>query len=205
MFTGIIEATGRISGVATLRGNSSFLVESPLATALKVDESVSHNGVCLTVEKITGSTYQVTAIEETLQKTNASFWKEGDMLNLERSLQLSSRLDGHIVQGHVDGTVKCIARNAREGSVEFTFAFDSKNAHLIIEKGSVCLNGISLTAFGVSDQQFTVAIIPYTLEHTNARNITPGDILNIEYDVLGKYIARLAGTGKIPLPGSGHL
>lgn len=191
MFTGIIEALGTIHSVSSDRTNRVFWIESDISSQLKIDESLCHNGICLTVEEIQQDLYRVTAISETLDKTNAGQWEVTDVINLERSLQMNGRLDGHIVQGHVDGTAICIAKKDMEGSVEFTFTFDEKHAPLIIEKGSICLNGISLTAFNVTQNTFAVAIIPYTFEHTNFYRVKKGDMVNIEFDILGKYVARL--------------
>jgi len=190
MFTGIIETTGVVTAVTTNGSNRSFLVKSPISSELKVDQSISHNGVCLTVEKIDGSVHQVTAIDETLKKTNLKDWAEGTLVNLERCLTVNGRLDGHFVQGHVDSTGKCLKRIEKKGSWEFVIEFPKKFAELIIEKGSICINGISLTAFNVKKNRFTVAIIPYTFEHTDIREIKPGDLVNLEFDLLGKYILR---------------
>lgn len=191
MFTGIIEALGTIQKLSVDRTNRIFWIESNISSELKIDESLCHNGVCLTVEVIQDDIYRVTAIQETLDKTNMPTWKEGDIINLERSMQMNGRLHGHIVQGHVDGTGNCIAKKNFEGSFEFTFNFDEEHAALIIEKGSICVNGVSLTAFNVSQNTFTVAIIPYTFEHTNFKNIKEGESVNIEFDILGKYVNRL--------------
>lgn len=190
MFTGIIEATGTVNSVDSGGSNKTFWIESPLSPAFKPDQSVSHNGVCLTVEATKGSMHKVTAIAETLQKTNLDEWKPGTVINLERSLEVGSRLDGHFVQGHVDTTGICTDRKEREGSTEFRIEFPAKFAGLLIEKGSISLNGVSLTAFHVKKKSFTVAIIPYTLEHTNIRFIQPGDTVNLEFDILGKYLLR---------------
>jgi riboflavin synthase len=191
MFTGIIEALGTIQKISSDRTNKVFWIKSDISSQLKIDESLCHNGICLTVEEIQQDLYRVTAISETLEKTNAGQWEVNDVINLERSLQMNGRLDGHIVQGHVDGTAICIAKKDVEGSLEFTFTFDEKHAPLIIEKGSICLNGISLTAFNVTQNTFAVAIIPYTFEHTNFYSVKKGDMVNIEFDILGKYVARL--------------
>ena len=191
MFTGIIEALGTIQKISADRTNRVFWIKSDISSQLKIDESVCHNGICLTVEEIQDELYRVTAILETLDKTNAGQWKVDDIINLERSLQMNGRLDGHIVQGHVDGKAICIAKKDVEGSFEFTFNFDEEHAALIIEKGSICLNGVSLTAFNVTQDTFTVAIIPYTLEHTNFHTIKKGEMANIEFDILGKYVARI--------------
>jgi riboflavin synthase len=190
MFTGIIEERGQIKEVLIEKSNRVFHIESRLASDLKIDESVSHNGICLTVEDIKKDIYRVTAIEETLQKTNASLWKANDMINLERSMKLNDRLDGHIVQGHVDGIGTCINRVDVNGSIEFIFQYNEKFAALIIEKGSICVNGVSLTAFNITNNSFKVAIIPYTFSHTNFNFLKETDLVNLEFDVLGKYVAR---------------
>ena len=194
MFTGIIEETGTVETIEINGTNIIFTLKANLAKELKVDQSVSHSGVCLTVESISDNTYTVTAIEETLKKTNLSFWKTGTVINLERCLRFDGRLDGHIVQGHVDTVAKCIERKEQKGSWEFSFRFDKKFAPLIIEKGSVSVNGISLTAYNVTDTSFTVAIIPYTFEHTNIQYAETGDKVNIEFDIIGKYINRRKET-----------
>lgn len=191
MFTGIIEKTGIIIEVITIGTNTSFWIESELAAELKIDQSLSHNGVCLTVEEIKDGQHRVTAIEETILKTNAGNWAAGNMLNLERCMQLNGRLDGHIVQGHVDCTATCDEVIEKAGSWEYSFTFPEKFAALIIEKGSVTVNGISLTCFNVTNNRFTVAIIPYTYEHTNMSRLQKGDMVNIEWDVVGKYVARM--------------
>ena len=191
MFTGIIEALGKIQSVSEDRTNRIFWIDSSIFSQLKIDESLCHNGVCLTVEDIKDNKYQVTAIQETLEKTNLQNWKEGDIINLERSMQMNGRIDGHIVQGHVDGTGKCILKKDLDGSFEFIFSFDEDKGALIIEKGSICVNGVSLTAFNVTKNAFTVAIIPYTFEHTNFKNIKEGDLVNLEFDMLGKYVVRM--------------
>lgn len=190
MFTGIIEKTGIIKEVIKVGTNISFWIESELAAELKIDQSLSHNGVCLTVEEIKEEQHRVTAIEETILKTNVGSWATGNMLNLERCMQLNGRLDGHIVQGHVDCTAECLNLAEKKGSWEFTFAYPEKFAAFIIEKGSVTVNGISLTCFNVTDYSFTVAIIPYTFEHTNMNSLKKDDIVNIEWDVIGKYVSR---------------
>ncbi len=191
MFTGIIEALGIIKSVSEDRTNKTFWVNSSISSRLRIDESLSHNGVCLTIEDIKDTMHRVTAIQETLDKTNLQNWREGDIINLERSMQMNGRIDGHIVQGHVDGVSKCISKKDRGGSVEYIFGFDENKAPLIIEKGSICVNGVSLTAFNVTKNTFTVAIIPYTFEHTNFKNIKEGALVNLEFDMLGKYVARM--------------
>jgi riboflavin synthase len=190
MFTGIIEQTGTIESVSRSGSNTSFWVTSPLSAELKVDQSISHNGVCLTVEEIDGNRHRVTAISETLQKTNLGDWQQGHIINLERCLAMNGRLDGHIVQGHVDTVADCISAEALDGSWEYTFRFDPRFAELLIEKGSVSVNGTSLTCFNVTRDQFTVAIIPYTYEHTSIRQLQPGSRVNIEFDMVGKYVVR---------------
>lgn len=190
MFTGIIETLGTVKSIVTNGSNKTFWIESPLSSEFKTDQSVSHSGVCLTVEQTDGNRHKVTAIDETLQKTNLGSWIEGTIVNIERCLPLNGRLDGHFVQGHVDTRATCIKRKEKEGSWEFRFEISPKFSELIIEKGSVCINGISLTAFDVHRKDFTVAIIPYTFEHTNIQNTHKGDIVNVEFDILGKYLLR---------------
>jgi len=192
MFTGIIESVGEILDIQESGSNRIFQVSSGLAPELKIDQSLSHNGVCLTVEKITGNTHQVTAVRETLDKTNLGSWKTGTLVNLERCMPLNGRLDGHIVQGHVDGTGKCLSVSDQGGSWLFRFETDTSFAPLMIEKGSISLNGISLTIFDVGANTFSVAIIPYTYEHTNMKTLQAGDIVNLEFDMIGKYVNRLA-------------
>ncbi len=194
MFTGIIEKTGILKEITSNGTNKSFWVESSLAQELKIDQSLSHNGVCLTVEEIKNGMHRVTAIEETLFKTNLGSWAAGSLINLERCMQLNGRFDGHIVQGHVDCTAECIEIIEKTGSWEYCFIFPEKFAALIIEKGSVTVNGISLTCFNVADDRFTVAIVPYTFEHTNMHSIKKGDTVNIEWDVIGKYVERIMKT-----------
>ncbi len=190
MFTGIIESTGTVKEVISRGSNKTFWLSCPLAKDFRVDQSVSHSGVCLTVEEIRGSDYRVTAIDETLQKTTLGSWKTGTEVNIERSLLLGSRLDGHFVQGHVDTTGKCISRVDKQGSWEFEINFPEKFTPLVIEKGSICINGISLTAFNVSKDRLTVAIIPYTFDHTNLKHLDKNNLVNLEFDMIGKYILR---------------
>jgi riboflavin synthase len=195
MFTGIIENTGIVSDISTNGTNKTFWIQSTLSSELKVDQSVSHNGVCLTVEAIQENTYQVTAIVETLQKTNLNSWALGTEINLERCMLMNGRLDGHIVQGHVDCTATCISVTEKNGSWEYQFNFDNRFAHLVIEKGSVSINGISLTCFEVTNNTFKVAIIPYTYNHTNIKHIQVESLVNIEFDLIGKYVSRMAQLG----------
>ncbi len=190
MFTGIIEATGVISSISAEKTNKTFQIISSLSPELKTDQSLSHDGVCLTVESVTEHTYQVTAVAETLSKTVLSKWRAGDRINLERCLPLNGRLDGHMVQGHVDSTALCLERQDQQGSWVFRFEFPEMFRNLVIEKGSIAVNGISLTCFGVTDHSFSVAIIPYTYNFTNIRDLFPGSAVNIEFDLIGKYVAR---------------
>jgi len=196
MFTGIIEKTGVIEEVLSNGTNRTFLVSSPLYNELKVDQSLSHDGVCLTIETLKDGFHQVTAIAETLHKTNLGTWQKGSIVNLERCLQLNGRLDGHFVQGHVDTTAKCLDVVNQNGSWEYRFEFDKSFSSLIIEKGSVTVNGISLTCFNVTRDQFTVAIVPYTYQHTNISRIKTGDTVNIEWDLVGKYVNRLINLNR---------
>ncbi|MGB4845851.1 MAG: riboflavin synthase [Ferruginibacter sp.] len=191
MFTGIIENTGIIKDIVSHGSNKTFWVDSPLSNALKIDQSVSHNGVCLTVEEVTGNMHKVTAIEETLLKTELHNWKQGSLINLERCMLLNSRLDGHIVQGHVDCTATCTGIADKNGSWEFSFQFPGQFSTYIIEKGSITINGISLTLFNIGSDTFTVAIIPYTFEHTNIKQLQQGGLVNLEFDVIGKYVNRI--------------
>jgi len=190
MFTGIIEAMGIITHIEDRGTNRIFQVKSPISNQLKVDQSLSHNGVCLTVEVIGDDTHQVTAIAETLSKTNLGSYKAGDILNLERCLQMNGRLDGHLVQGHVDTTGKISKKVDSQGSWQLSISFPSEFAGLIIEKGSICVNGTSLTVFDISNSRFSVAIIPYTYNNTNLQYLQEGDNVNLEFDMVGKYINR---------------
>lgn len=192
MFTGIIEATGRIQEVSTKGTNKTFWITSPLSHELKIDQSISHDGVCLTVEEVRDGAHRVTAIEETLEKTNLASWSAGQTVNLERCMIMNGRLDGHIVQGHVDATAVCVDRQDLDGSWEFRFSIPEQFAPLIIEKGSIAVNGTSLTIFNITRTEFTVAIIPYTYHHTSISQVQKNSIVNIEFDMIGKYIQRRA-------------
>lgn len=191
MFTGIIESLGRVVGVEIEGSNIHFDIESDISSELKVDQSVSHDGVCLTVVSVSGQVHRVTAIEETLSKTNLKSWAPGRRINIERCMPANGRFDGHIVQGHVDqiGTVETIQE--RDGSWIFDFSFDPGLGNLTVEKGSITINGTSLTCFNSKKGKFTVAIIPYTYEHTVFHQLKVGDEVNLEFDVIGKYIQRI--------------
>ncbi len=191
MFTGIIEETGKITALNRENGNLNIKVKAQITSELKVDQSVAHNGVCLTVVNIEGQEYTVTAIQETLDKSSLGNLKVGDIVNLERGMKLGARLDGHIVQGHVDQTAICKDVLEKEGSWEFTFEYDPKQQNITIEKGSITVNGVSLTVVNSKMHEFSVAIIPYTYEHTTFKNLKKGDKVNLEFDVIGKYVKRL--------------
>jgi len=191
MFTGIIEAEGTIKDIVHDNSNYHITISSSITQELKIDQSVAHDGVCLTVVAIDGSNYTVTAIRETLEKTNLKGWKTGNTVNLERAMKLGDRLDGHIVQGHVDQTGICQSVEEAGGSWYFTFEYDATLSNITIEKGSITVNGVSLTVVNSKADAFSVAIIPYTYEHTNFKNIKPGSVINLEFDVIGKYVARL--------------
>jgi riboflavin synthase len=190
MFTGIIETTGSVKNIAAKGSNIDFWMTSGITHELKIDQSVAHNGVCLTVVEIDNDSYRVTAVAETLTKTNLGTWRVNDIVNLERCLRVGDRLDGHFVQGHADAVAVCIAKETLDGSWLFRFQYPDVFAALVIEKGSVCMNGVSLTAFNVKNNELTVTIIPYTFEHTNFSSIEKGTEVNIEFDVLGKYLLR---------------
>jgi len=194
MFTGIIESTGKIEKIDSEGKNIKLTLSSNLSSELRVDESLSHNGVCLTVTDCNKNFYSVTIIDESLKKTNFSTVKVGSQINLERSLKIDGRLDGHIVQGHVDDIAKCIKKIDQENSWLFTFEFSEKFSDLIIEKGSICINGVSLTCFDTSKNNFTVAIIPHTYDNTNFKLLDEGDYVNLEFDILGKYIKKIIRT-----------
>lgn len=191
MFTGIIETFGIIENIREEGDNRHFTLKSPITHELKIDQSVAHNGVCLTVVAIEGDTYTVTAIKETLSKTNLGQWKTGQKVNLERAMKLGDRLDGHIVQGHTDQTGTCTEIREAAGSWYFTFEYDPGYNNITIEKGSITVNGVSLTVVDSKDNSFSVAIIPYTYEHTNFHEFEVGTTVNLEFDVIGKYVARI--------------
>lgn len=191
MFTGIIEELGEVSELRKEGDNLHITIKAKIAEELKVDQSVAHNGVCLTVVDTQDGHYTVTAISETLDKSNLGNIKEGDELNLERGMKLGARLDGHIVQGHVDQTAVCKTITEKNGSWEFTFEYDPKLQNITIEKGSVTVNGVSLTVINSRKSEFSVAIIPFTYEHTNFKHFKEGTVVNLEFDVIGKYVKRL--------------
>lgn len=191
MFTGIIEATGKIVHLLQEGSNIHFRIESPISAELKIDQSVSHDGVCLTVVSLDDNTHTVTAVEETLNRSNLKHRKVGDVMNLERSMLMNGRLDGHIVQGHVDAICICKKIKEKDGSWIFTFGVAKGKDHLLVDKGSVAINGVSLTVVNPTDKKFSVAIIPYTYEFTNFQNLEEGDEVNIEHDIIGKYVERM--------------
>lgn len=193
MFTGIIETLGKVTQLVKKQSNLHITIKSAISKDLKVDQSVAHNGVCLTVVALAGDEHTVTAIDETLQKSNIGFFKVGDLVNLERCMQMNGRLDGHIVQGHVDQIAVCKNVDETDGSWVFTFEYDAEKGNVTVEKGSVCVNGISLTVVNSGVNTFSVAIIPYTFEHTNLHSIKSGDTVNLEFDIIGKYVAKMMG------------
>ncbi len=194
MFTGIVEEIGIVEKITSKGTNKTFVVSSPISEELKVDQSLAHNGVCLTVESVLTGTHTITAINETLEKSNLDLWKEGDFVNLERCMKVGDRLDGHIVQGHVDDTGLCVGRENQDGSWIFTFSYDSQHKGLLINKGSVTVNGTSLTVVDCNDSEFQVAIIPYTYENTVFKSIAKDTSVNLEFDILGKYILKSFGN-----------
>lgn len=200
MFSGIVEEPAVVAGTKTADGNVELTIRSSFANELKIDQSVAHNGVCLTVTSVNpaAGSYTVTAVEETLRRSNLGLLKPGDKVNLERSMIMNGRLDGHIVQGHVDCTARCTGRRQLDGSVELTFDYTpdpemERQGYFTVEKGSVAVNGVSLTVCNSRRGGFGVAIIPYTLEHTNLGDVSEGSVVNIEFDIIGKYVARLSG------------
>ncbi|MEI8202364.1 MAG: riboflavin synthase [Bacteroidota bacterium] len=193
MFTGIVEATGKVAQIEREGSNINISIQTPITKELKIDQSMSHDGVCLTVVKVNyeTETYVVTAIQETLDKTNLGSWQVGYEVNLERSMRMDGRFDGHIVQGHVDQTAECYKVEEFDGSWKFWFKYDATKANITVEKGSISVNGVSLTVVDSGEGFFSVAIIPYTYQYTNFHNFKSGSVINIEFDVFGKYVARL--------------
>ena len=190
MFTGIIEDQGVVLGLEVNRGNLNITLSSKLTSEFKIDQSVSHNGICLTIVEIKGNAYTVTAIKETIAKTNIGKWQIGEVVNLERAMIIGARLDGHMIQGHIDQVGECFKIDKTNGSWEYTFQYNPSD-NLTVEKGSIAVNGISLTVVRSDDNSFSVAIIPYTYNHTNFQNLTIGSVVNLEFDVLGKYLAKM--------------
>lgn len=190
MFTGIIEDQGVVLGLEINRGNLNITLSSKLTSEFKIDQSVSHNGICLTIVEIKDNTYTVTAIKETIAKTNIGKWQIGEVVNLERAMIIGARLDGHMIQGHIDQVGECFKIDKTNGSWEYTFQYNPSD-NLTVEKGSIAVNGISLTVVRSDDNSFSVAIIPYTYNHTNFQNLTIGSVVNLEFDVLGKYLAKM--------------
>ena len=195
MFSGIIEELGEVVAIQKEKSNLHITVKSAFTNELKVDQSIAHNGVCLTVVDIKNNCYTVTAIDETIQKTNIGLLNKGDKINLERCLKVGDRLDGHIVQGHVDQRAVCTKVEETNGSWTFTFEYDASKGNVTVEKGSICINGVSLTVVNSKDNSFSVCVIPYTFENTNFKNIQPGSVVNIEFDIVGKYIAKMLPKG----------
>jgi len=191
MFTGIIETLGKVKKIEKDRENVHFTIETTMAHELKIDQSIAHNGVCLTVVAIDGNTYTVTAIKETLDKTNLVSLLENDLVNIERAMKLGDRLDGHMVQGHVDQIALCTEISENGGSWTFTFQYDPSTNNITIEKGSIAVNGVSLTVVASKKNQFNVAIIPYTFKHTNFFRLKKGALVNLEFDIIGKYVSRI--------------
>lgn len=191
MFTGIIETLGTIQEIKKENTNVHITMDSSITSELQIDQSVAHNGICLTVVAIKNNSYTVTAIDETIKKTNLGSWKVGDSVNLERAMKLGDRLDGHIVQGHVDQTGTCILAEETNGSWLYSFEYDETLNNITIEKGSITVNGVSLTVVNSKKNEFSVAIIPYTYEHTNFKSFEVGTKINLEFDVIGKYVSRL--------------
>ena len=190
MFTGIIEDQGVVLGLEINRGNLNITLSSKLTSEFKIDQSVSHNGICLTIVEIKDNAYTVTAIKETIAKTNIGKWQIGEVVNLERAMIIGARLDGHMIQGHIDQVGECFKIDKTNGSWEYTFQYNPSD-NLTVEKGSIAVNGISLTVVRSDDNSFSVAIIPYTYNHTNFQNLTIGTVVNLEFDVLGKYLAKM--------------
>lgn len=196
MFTGIVEALGEVEKIKADGGNLVFTIKSDITHELQIDQSVAHNGVCLTVSVLeTPELYQVVAVPETLQRSNLRQLNKGDLINLERSMIFGGRVDGHLVQGHVDQTAICKSINEIDGSWEFIFEFESYHNNILVEKGSITVNGVSLTCFNTTYHSFEVAVIPYTFQNTNFKNLKPGDLVNLEFDVIGKYVQAIMRKG----------
>ena len=190
MFTGIVEDSGVVLNLVANKGNLNITLSSKLVSEFKIDQSVSHNGICLTVVEIKNNTYTVTAVGETISKTNISSWKVGEEINLERAMKIGARLDGHMIQGHIDQVGECTKANETNGSWEYVFKYDA-SLNITVEKGSIAVNGVSLTVVESDENSFSVAIIPYTYSHTNFKNFTVGSVVNLEFDILGKYLMKM--------------
>jgi len=190
MFTGIVEDNGVVLNLVANKGNLNITLSSKLVSEFKIDQSVSHNGICLTVVEIKNNTYTVTAIGETISKTNISSWEVGEEINLERAMKIGARLDGHMIQGHIDQVGECTKANETNGSWEYVFKYDA-SLNITVEKGSIAINGVSLTVVESDENSFSVAIIPYTYSHTNFKNFTVGSVVNLEFDILGKYLMKM--------------
>ncbi|MDI9356967.1 MAG: riboflavin synthase [Chitinophagaceae bacterium] len=199
MFTGIIESIGTVQKIKKEGSNIHFIIKSNIAHTLKRDQSVAHNGICMTVIDATNTQHTVTAVKETIDRTNIKEWKPKEPLNIERALSLQQRLDGHIVLGHVDQTGICIKKEAQDGSWLFEFEYDERTPHINIEKGCICVNGVALTCFHTTKNTFSTAIIPFTYSHTNFQNIIVGTLVNLEFDFVGKYIQKMIEYKRIPL------
>ena len=190
MFTGIVEDNGVVLNLVANKGNLNITLSSKLVSEFKIDQSVSHNGICLTVVEIKNNTYTVTAIGETISKTNISSWEVGEEINLERAMKIGARLDGHMIQGHIDQVGECTKANETNGSWKYVFKYDA-SLNITVEKGSIAVNGVSLTVVESDENSFSVAIIPYTYSHTNFKNFTVGSVVNLEFDILGKYLMKM--------------
>lgn len=191
MFTGIIENVAKIISINKSKSNLDITLSSSLTSEFKIDQSISHNGICLTIINIDGNNYTVTAIEETINKTTINSWKKGDSVNLERAMKLGDRLDGHMIQGHVDQIGTCVDFTMKDGSWEYVIQYE-KSENITVEKGSIAVNGVSLTVIDSKTNSFKVAIIPYTYEHTNFKTLRKGDLINLEFDILGKYLYKMS-------------
>jgi len=193
MFTGIVEEVGTIVSLEHLGGNLQLGIQANFIDELKIDQSIAHNGICLTVDNVVSDHYTVVAVAETLSKTNLNQLVSGARINLERCMIAGDRIDGHIVQGHVDQTATCVDKIEKDGSWEFTFEYEKQSGNITVEKGSICINGVSLTVFNSEKARFSVAIIPYTYEHTNFKSLDTGTLVNLEFDIIGKYVQKVVG------------
>ncbi len=201
MFTGIIRSLGTVKSITPKGSNLDIWIQSAISEELQIDQSVAHNGICLTIVELDGDSYRVTAVDETVKKTNISSWKSGDCINLELAMQANQRLDGHMVQGHVDLTATCVSVLDHNGSWQYTFTYPKREDLILVEKGSVCVNGVSLTVVNSKPGEFSVAIIPYTYYHTNFQYIKVGTIVNLEFDIIGKYVIQYLAAYKAQILG----